>query len=302
MNEFAKKNFNLILLLSTVAGFVVPPPGELAGSLILGVLCLIIFASSFNVNFSLSFFRAQARAMAQFYLLRFLLLPILLYGLIAPWSPTYAACLFLLSVVPAGVTSPAFTNVFGGNVALALAVLILSSALTPLVLPFLGGLLMAETLEVDLLRLFATLFITVVFPYVAHLPFRRKRSVRLWMQTHDSFISITGIGLIFTLAIARYRPLLWTDTGVLVPYLLVSFLAFLFLYGVGWWALPRAAKADKLALLFSSGANNVALGVVVSFLYFPHEVGIFFVVCQIMWVVVLIPVRRITQGIGDVQR
>ena len=293
MNEFAKRNFNLILLLSTVAGFVVPPPGEQSGPLILGVLCLIIFASSFNVDFSLAFFRGQARAIAWFYAFRFLLLPVLLYGIIAPFSPVYAACLFLLSVLPAGVTSPAFTNVFGGNVALALALLILSSALTPLVLPYLGSLLMAETLTVDLFRLFTTLFITVIVPYAVHVPFRRRGNVRHWMQTHDSFISILGIALIFTLAIAEYRPVLRQGTAELVSHAVVSFLTFVGLYVVGWWALPRADKADKLALLFSSGANNVALGVVISFLYFPHEVGVFFVVCEIVWVVILIPVRRL---------
>ena len=299
MNEFAKRNFNLILLSATVAGFLIPQPGELAKPLILGVLCLIIFASSFKVDFSVSFFRAHARTIGQFYAVRFLLLPVLVYWIVAPYSLMYAACLFLLSVLPAGVTSPAFANVFDGNVALALAVLILSSAFTPLVLPYLGGLLMAETLEVDLFRLFATLFITVILPYVVHLPFRKKRSISHWMQAHDSFISIIGIALIFALAIADYRPVLLEETSPLVSYVVVSFLAFLFLYLLGWWTLPRATKADKLALLFSSGANNVALGVVVSFLYFPHEVGVFFVVCQIVWVLILIPVRRLVTRVAS---
>ena len=299
MNEFAKRNFNLILFLATVIGFFVPQPGKLSGPLVLAVLCLIIFASSFKVDFSLSFFRVQARTIAQFYVLRFLLLPAILYWGVAPFSPLYATCLFLLSVLPAGVTSPAFTNVFGGNVALALAVLILSSALTPLLLPYLGSLLMAETVEVDLVRLFVTLFVTVIFPYVAHLPLRKQHTISHWMRTHDSFISIVGIALIFALAIAEYRPVLLEETRQLIPYVGVSLLAFLLLYLGGWWALPGASKADKLALLFSSGANNVALGVVVSFLYFPHDVGVFFVVCQIMWVLILIPVRRlIARGAG----
>jgi hypothetical protein len=45
-------------------------------------------------------------------------------------------------------------------------------------------------------------------------------------------------------------------------------------------------------MLFNSGANNVALGVVISFLYFPIKTGIFFIVCEIVWVLILIPVKR----------
>lgn len=292
MNAFAKKYFNLILFLSTIAGFCLPQPGKLSGPLILTVLFIIIFASSFKVDFSPAFFRSQTRTLIWFYVLRFLILPVVLFWMIYPFSSFYATGIFLLVVLPAGVTSPAFTNVFGGNITLALALLILSSLLTPLVLPYLGGLLMAEDLQVDLFRLFSTLFITVILPYLVHLPLRRYQRVSHWIQHRDSFISIVGIALIFALAIAEYRPVLLTQTEQIIPYFLVSLFAFLFLYLFGWWVLFKASKADKVALLFISGANNVALGVVVSFLYFPVQTGVFFVVCEIVWVLVLIPVRR----------
>jgi predicted Na+-dependent transporter len=84
-----------------------------------------------------------------------------------------------------------------------------------------------------------------------------------------------------------------TDTQQILPYFLVNLLAFLFLYVFGYGIWFGAHKANKVALLFSSGANNVALGVVISFLYFPTETGVFFVVSEIVWVLVLIPVRKL---------
>jgi predicted Na+-dependent transporter len=185
MNDFAKRNFNLILFLSTVAGFLLPEFGEISGILILGVLSLIIFSSSFKVNFSIQFFKDRAALIFSFYLIRFILLPVACFYLILPFSPFYASSVFLLFVLPAGVTAPAFTNVFGGNVALALVLLILSSFLTPIVLPILSGVLMTEVLNINQSRLFFTLFITVIFPYIAHLPFRKNRDVTNWMQNHD---------------------------------------------------------------------------------------------------------------------
>lgn len=293
MNEFAKNNFNLILFLATIAGFTLPQPGEYSGPLILGILCFIIFTSSFKVDFSPAFFSAQLKTISGFYVIRFLLLPLVLFLVIRTFSPFYATAIFLLVALPAGVTSPAFTNVFGGNVSLALALLILSSSLTPFVLPFLGGMLMDEELKIDQFQLFSTLFLTVILPYLLHLPLRKNQGVSQWMRHHDSFISIFGIGVMFTLAIAGYRPVLMEDTSLLPAFFLVGLGIFLLLYLFGWAVWFKGDKSQKLALLFISGANNVALGVVVSFLYFPTRMGVFFVVCQILWVVVLIPVRRI---------
>jgi len=293
MNEFAKKNFNLILLVATVAGFVIPEPGEYSGPFILAVLCFIIFASSFKVDFSAAFFRAQARTIGGFYVIRFLLLPLAVFWLIYPWSAFYATAIFLFVALPAGVTSPAFTNVFGGNVSLALALLILSSSLAPLVLPLLGGILIDEELEIDQFQLFSTLFLTVVLPYLVHLPLRKNEAISQWMRRHDAFISIFGIGIMFALAIAGYRPVLMEDVALLPAFILVGISAFVLLYVFGWLAWFRGDKSQKLALLFISGANNAALGVVISFLYFPTRMGVFFVVCQILWVIVLIPVRRV---------
>lgn len=293
MNNFARRNFNVILFFATIAGFVLPQFGEISGFLILGVLSLIIFSSSFKVNFSVDFFKERAGTIFLFYFLRFLVLPVALFYVILPFSPFYASCVFLLFVLPAGVTAPAFTNVFGGNIALALVLLILSSFLIPVLLPFLSGLLMTEVLEIDRFRLFTTLFITVILPYLLHLPFRKNSGINLWMQNHDSFISIVGIALIFALAIAEYRPVLLSQPDLILPFFIVALLGFIAMYCFGWAVFYKAGKEDKIALLFNSGANNVALGVVISFLYFPIETGIFFIVAEIVWVLILIPVRKI---------
>lgn len=292
MNEFAKNNFNLILFLATIAGFILPQPGEISGPLILAVLFIIIFASSFKVDFSPHFFKSQAKKIILFYILRFLVLPVILFGAIYPFSPFYAINVFLLAVLPVGVTAPAFTNVFRGNITLALALLILSSSLTPFVLPFLSAWVMGEVLQVDRFHLFLTLFIAVILPYLSHLPFRKNLRINRWVQNHDSFISIVGISFIFALAIAEYRPVLLRHPGQILPSFAVSIAAFLLLYAFGWFFYFRASRADKVALLFDSGANNVALGVVISFLYFPVETGVFFVVCEIVWVLILLPIRR----------
>ncbi len=293
MNNFAKRNFNLILFLSTIAGFILPQFGEVSGYLILGVLSFIIFSSSFKVSFSVEFFRDRAKSLFLFYMLRFLAIPVALFYLVLPFSPFYASCVFLLFILPAGVTAPAFTNVFRGNIALALVLLILSSFLIPFLMPFLSSLLMTEVIEIDRLQLFSTLFITVIFPYLLHLPFRKNSRMNLWMQNHDSFISVMGIALIFALAIAEYRPVLLSEPNLILPFFIVALAGFVGMYLFGWIVFRQAPQEDKVALLFVSGANNVALGVVISFLYFPAETGIFFIVCEIAWVLILIPIKKV---------
>lgn len=292
MNDFAKNNFNLILFAATIAGFILPAPGKLSGPLILLVLFIIIFSSSFKVDFSPSFFKSQTQKVVLFYIFRFLILPVLLFLAIKPFSAFYATNIFLLAVLPGGVSAPAFTNVFKGNITLALALLIISSFFAPFILPFLSSWVIGEALQVDKMYLFFTLFVTVILPYLFHLPLRRNQTISSWIQKQDSFISIVGISLIFALAIAEYRPVLLTEPGQILPSFIVGVCSFVLLYAVGWAVFFKAPKADRIALLFNSGANNVALGVVISFLYFPSETGVFFVVCEIIWVAILIPVRR----------
>lgn len=296
MNEFAKKNFNLILFFATVAGLILPPPGKLSGPLILAVLFVIIFTSSFKVDFSPTFFKSQSQKVVLFYFLRFLALPMVLFVIIRPFSLFFASNVFLLAILPGGVTAPAFTNVFKGNITLALALLILSSFLAPFILPFISSWIIGEALQVDKFQLSLTLFVTVILPYLCHLSVRKKQGVNRWVQKYDSFISIIGISLIFALAIAEYRPVLLAQPSLILPSFIVSVAAFALLYLFGWFLFFRSSKMDKMALLFISGANNVALGVVISFLYFPVETGVFFVVCEIVWVLMLIPVRRWMKG------
>ncbi len=300
MNEFAKRNFNLILFLSTIIGFVLPQPGEAAGLLILGILCFIIFASSFKVDFSPAFFRSQAQTIFLFYVLRFLLLPVAFFWVVYPFSAVYGTCLFLLAVLPVGVTAPAFTNVFGGNITLALALLILSSTFTPVVLPYLGGLLMADELNVDLFKLFATLFITVILPYAAHLPLRKYRGISLWMQAHDSFISIVGIALLFALAIAEYRPMLLKQTALLIPYFAGESVGFGFFVFVWLVCFAQSIKGRQAGFAVQRWNQQHRVGCGHQFPVFSTAIGVFFVVCQIMWVLILIPVRRVMAKVAGV--
>jgi predicted Na+-dependent transporter len=293
LNTFARNYFNTILFTATIAGFLIPKPGEYSGPLILGLLAFIIFSSCFKVNFSLAFFREHSRWIIGFYLLRFIILPVVLFKVLEPIDPYFAVALALLSLMPAGVTSPAFSNVFGGNTGLSLALLILSSSLAPFVIPYLGGYVLSTQLDIDQNQLLLTLVISVLLPYFLHLPFRRVGTVKKFMYGHDAFISIVGIAVIFSLAIAEYRSVLQTDWSRLAGYFLVSIAGFALLYLLGWGIAFRESVYHRVALLFSSGANNVALGIVVSFLYFPENVGIFFVVSEIVWVLILIPVKKI---------
>lgn len=291
MNGFAKRYFNLILATGAALGFVMPKPPASSGSWILVILAAIIFSSSFKVDFSFAFFKTQTKTILGFYVLRFLLLPVLLFFIITQFSSLFASAILLLFLMPSGVTSPAFTNVFEGNVSLALAILILSSAFVPLVVPFLSGMLLAQTFEIDRWQIFQTLLLTVILPYFLHLPIRKVKPLRQWISNHDAFISIAGIAVIFTLAIATYRDVLLSEPQLVVPYFLIGCVGFFLMYLFGWYGFWKLGFSNKVALYFSSGANNVALGLVITFLYFPKEIGVFFVMAEIVWVVMLIPAQ-----------
>ena len=64
------------------------------------------------------------------------------------------------------------------------------------------------------------------------------------------------------------------------------------MYLMGYLFIPKGDTAIRRTLSISSGANNMGLGVTITALYFTGKVNVFFIIAQIVWVLVLIPVRQ----------
>jgi len=291
--NFLSRHFTLILLGSFVVGASFPGLARVPTHVITVLLALQVFFSCFNVEMGdvreIRLFSAMA-----FYLGRFILLPLAIFAVldVLGCSYSYKVSIFLLILLPVGVSTPAFTSILNGNISLSLFLVILSSLLCPFVVPGLFELVAGKHLAIDIMAMFTTLVLLILLPVIAHLPIRRNIRAVAWIRRNNPALVIPLAAGTFVLAIAHQREFLLRNWQVSMVALVVSLAVFLLLYVIIWLLSYREEWRNKISYTLSSGLNNISLGIVLALLYLSSDVAVFLVVANVSWVVALIPLRR----------
>jgi predicted Na+-dependent transporter len=291
--QFIRQYFGLLLLLSCAIGMMVPSFGDITPRLIMFSLAFIIFCSFFQIEFSVRALTADFTLSLQFYLIRFVLIPVAVFFGFKWFSEFYALLMLLLFLLPAAVASPSFTILFGGKPDLSLKILIYSSFLSVASIPLIMGLLPGALVKVNSGQLLMTMVYTIVLPFLIHLPLRKIRSVRDIIGRYNALFTLIGLGMIFIAATARNRPAILGNPALVGLYAVISLMVYFALYLAGYWLMPAKSRQTRVTLSISSGANNIGLGVTITALFFPGNMNVFFIVAQLAWVIALIPLRKI---------
>jgi predicted Na+-dependent transporter len=301
LNAFINRFFGLILLLAAVTGLFIPAIGADTATLIIISLAVIIFASFFKVGLNRSLFMDDLVPASKYFMMRFVILPVAAYYLIDIFSPFYATSFLLILLLPAAVSSPAFTAMFNGKVSLSLKILVFSSFLSILTIPVFCSLLLSKEVSIDSRHLFYTMIYTIVLPFIVHLPFRRIKGIKRIIILNSPIITALGLIIVFIAATSRNRSVILENPVKVLLYTLVSILGYLVLYLLGYYLLCRADKPRRISYSVSSGANNIGLGVTLTTLFFPGEVNVFFIIAQLSWIFMLIPMRYFYAGKDEVR-
>jgi predicted Na+-dependent transporter len=296
MLPFISRYFGLLLLVSCIIGMLVPSFGDITPRLVMFALAFIIFCSFFRIDLSAGAIMADFALSLKFYLSRFVILPVAIFFAVKWFSEFYALIMLLLFLLPAAVSSPSFTILFGGKPDLSLKILIYSSFLSVLAIPVMMGILPGSLVKVNAVDLLMTLVYTIVLPFLLHLPLRRAIAVRNAISRYNALFTLLGLSLIFIAATARNRPAILGNPSLVALYALEAMGLYFILYLVGYIIMKRQSRAERITMSISSGANNIGLGVTITALFFPGNMNIFFIVAQLAWVVALIPLRKIFQS------
>jgi len=291
LNIFINRFFGLILLLAALSGLFVPTINADISTIIILSLAVIIFASFFKVELSRSLITDDLLPASKYLLVRFVVLPVVAYYLIGLISPFYAVTFLLILLLPAAVSSPAFTVMFNGHVSLSLKILVFSSFLSILTLPLLCSLLLSREVGIDSRNLFYTMVYTIVIPFLVHLPLRRISNVKKALINNSPLITALGLIIVFIAATSKNRAVILDHPMKVLWYTLISVISYLALYLFGYYVLSGQDKSRRISYSVSSGANNIGLGVTITTLFFPGEVNVFFIIAQISWIFMLIPMR-----------
>lgn len=206
-------------------------------------------------------------------------MPLLTYGaaraIFGASSPTVAGVV-LEYAVPIGASTVMWIALFGGELALGLAALLLSTLLAPFSIPLTLKLLVGATVEVDALGMMADMALMIALP--ALLATFIGEFTHGWTKEHLARPTMPISRILLPLIVS-------TNATGIASYLhnltleLVGITAFMFLFAVlsfvlGMVLALRLSEVRErfVALSFSCGIRNVSAGAVLASQYFGPEV------------------------------
>lgn len=291
IRHFIETHFGIVLLISCVVGLAVPMLAAVPDVSASVALAMLTYASCFKLRDG-GFREIRWNNILLFYLVRYVLLPIILLVIAKEFFPAYAAGIFLLALLPTAVSSPAFANMFGGRVPPAFAIVILSTILAPFLIPLQCEWILSDAdIAPSPLPLFRTLAFCVFLPMVFYFATYKHKILSACMYNNVKLISIILVFFVIALVIAKQRDFILGHTAELILPTSLTIICYAVFLAVGWWFASGQARNTRISFATCSGFNNVALGVSVALLHFPQNVILFVAVSEMAWAMLPIMFR-----------
>ena len=291
INLFINRFLGIILLAAALLGLFINLPEMDISLIIILALGTVIFSAFFKVDLSPAIFVEDIKPIMLFFVLRYLLLPVAVYFLFVGISSFYATAFLLLLLLPTAVSSPAFTILFGGNIKLSLKLLVITSFLSILSIPAISQLIISQKVAIDGIDLLMMMIYTIVYPFLLHLPFRANHTFRKMINNNGPLITTIGLSIIFIVSTSHNREIILGNPEKMLIYAIIAVGFYLASYVIGFYLLPRQSLSNRTAFSICSGANNIGLGVTLTALFFSGDTNIFFIISQLAWIFILIPLR-----------
>ncbi|MDQ0058824.1 bile acid:sodium symporter family protein [Paenibacillus harenae] len=192
---------------------------------------------------------------------------VLLYGADSP----YVIGLVLFTIIPLGVSTVLWVGLSGGSVPLMLAMVVLDSALSPLVVPAGIHLFFDTAVEIEAGPLIADLCILIVLPTVIGVALNQisKGRIQGIVQPYAAPLSklcFVGVVALNASAIAPHLDKLGEDMATLVP-LVVLLVGACYALGFIGTAKPHN-REQQITVSYATGMRNISLGIVLALGYF----------------------------------
>lgn len=182
----------------------------------------------------------------------------------------YVVGLVLFTIIPLGVSTVLWVGMSGGSIPLMLAMVVLDSALSPLVVPAGIHLFFNSEVEMEAWPIIADLLVIIVLPTLIGVVLhemsrgRIQERVKPYAAPISKFCFVAVVSLNAS-AIAPHLDQLKEDMVLLVP--LVIVLVGL-CYAFGYIGTSRMRREQQITVSYATGMRNISLGIVLALGYF----------------------------------
>lgn len=292
---YIEKYFALFLIAGIILGLSVPVYSSVLMSFLKPLLMIMLFLVFLKTDVSQIIKNMKNyRLTALVVILNIVIFPLIFYFVVNPFNHNLAVGALLLTVMPAAIASPALTDIVKGNTALSASIVIVSSLVAPLTVPFLFWLVRISDLSINPWWLLIDISVIIIIPLIVS-QFVKKYKPRFVEKNQQIFTSVNVfiLAAMVYVAIASQRDAMMINSVELLLDTGFLYLLFILLHVMGYFMGYSRSKEDKIAITVVSAYRNNGLAIVLAAVYFEPPILILMVLTELPWNTLLIPFRKI---------
>ena len=298
-SQFIEKNFWIFLIAGIVAGLWQPlaihAPVYLP-KLLLGMMLFFVFL---KIDVRMVFERMKDYKLMIFLAFIYMILvPILFFLTVSIFDRQVALGILLLAAMPAGVSTPALTDILKGNIPLSMSIAIFTQIIAPFTVPLLFWIIGTRGLEINELLLFRDIAAMIFIPLIAAQGIKRYFTGTVKRNQH-LFTSVNVL-LLFAfvyVAISSQRDIILRNPVNLIWKTVVLYLVFIVLHVIGFFIRSRDTRENRIALAVTAAYMNNGLAIVLASAYFGPDILVLMVLSEIPWNTLPSPFKRIIRQV-----
>lgn len=289
------RHFTKILFIMMIAGLLLPDFMIHLMPLIKYAVLILLYSSFLKIDIKdIRTHFQQPSVILILLLISLVLFPTAVYFM--TWrlwfSDQIAIWAFLITAMPAGLSSIAFCQLLGGKSSLAFCFVVLWHLLIPFTIPLLSETLFSEALSLSVWNLMWLLGLFIAVPFL--LAQATKAAFPNRVETHASNITVLSTPLIIPWIagpIAQATPYIFSHVSETIILLLYIFLIAIVWHLIARYLFSSASTSNKVAYTMNLVYINTALAVVFASEFLSPESLLVCVLYNIPWVVLLTPFK-----------
>ncbi|MCU0473802.1 MAG: bile acid:sodium symporter [Bacteroidales bacterium] len=300
ISRFIEKYFWVFLITGIFFGLWMPAPFAVPGYLpkiLLGMMLFLVFLKidALEILENIKNYRLMAFIATSY----MIIIPVLLFLVFSFFDKELAIGVLLLTAMPAGVSTPALTDILNGNISLAMSIAIVTQLIAPFTVPLLFWVINFKGLEINILLLFKDISFMVFLPLILSQIIKNKFPMTIIKSQH--FFTSANVILLFAFvyfAISSQSEIILNNPATLVLKTAILFLVFIILHFIGYLICYKEKKENKIALAVTSAYMNNGLAIVLASTYFGPDMLVLMVLSELPWNTLLAPFKRIVRRLN----
>ncbi len=283
---FLEKYFWAVFILGFLSGLLFPQFGEHLGFLIMPLLMAILFFTFLKIDVGEVVTKLKRPGLLLYVAIIFLLAyPAFVYLAVVCIDADFAFALLLLAAMPAGVSTPALSDIYHADVPLSFCIVVITHFLLPVTLPLLLLLYSPNGVSVDALSIFHSTVLFVFIPVILS---------QLWKRFFQSTIPrmrgfITGINVLilffqFYVVVSINRSLIFENVGHVLIAVIFLHVFFLLSHFIGYATPFWRPQKEKITFSLSKTYCNNALATGLALTFFSPHVALLVMLSEVPWI------------------